>query len=158
MEILMKAPNAASGPLAAWLVNEYEPKAAFGGWEFRVRRGSRPARLYQGQSLDDGRIAVELPQLGNDPIVRVAVVDVDARRTLADSTDVSGLVVSDEEGAEVQIDGGIDVSRPRRLVLSGVVAPSADRSVALRLWSSNGRSLAIVPVVTQPRPREIVRD
>jgi hypothetical protein len=161
MEVLMKVPDTGSRPLVAWLVREFEPHAAFGGWEFRMRRGSRPARLYQGQSLDDGRIAVELPQLGNDPIARVAVVDVDAGRTLADSADVSGLVVSYEEDAKARIDRpGIDVSRPRRLVLSGVVAPSASpgRSVVLRLLANNGRLLAIVPVVTQSRPREIIRD
>ena len=55
MEVLMKAPDTASGPLVAWLVREFEPQAAFGGWEFRMRRGSRPTRLYQGQWLDDGR-------------------------------------------------------------------------------------------------------
>jgi hypothetical protein len=160
MEVLMKVSDTASGPLVAWLVREFEPHAAFGGWEFRIRRGSRPGRLYQAQSLDDGRIVVELPQLGNDPIARVAVVDVDAGRTLVDSADASALVVSDEEGAKAQIDPGIDVSRPRRLVLSGVVAPSAlpESSVVLRLWASNGRLLAIVPVVTPPRPREIIRD
>jgi hypothetical protein len=114
--------------------------------------------LYQGQWLDDGRLVVDLPQLGNDRIARIAVVDVDAGRTLADSADASGLVVSDEEGAKIQIDGGIEVSRPRRFVLSGVVAPSADRPVVVRLWTSDGRSLAIVPVVTAPRTRATLRD
>ena len=157
----MKAPDAASGPLVAWLVREFEPQAAFGGWEFRMRRGSRPARLYQGQWLDDGRLVVDLPQLGNDLVDRVEVVDVDAGRILIDSTNTSGLVVSDEEGAKAQIDDqGIDVSRPRRLAMSGGVAASAsaDRPVVVRLWTSDSRPLAIVPVVTAPRTRAIIRD
>ncbi len=157
----MKAPDTASRPLVAWLVREFEPQAAFGGWEFRMRRGSRPTRLYQAQSLDDGRIVVELPQLGNDPIARVAVVDLDAGRILVDSADASGLVVIDEAGAKAQIDDpGIDVSRPRRLAISGVVAASAsaDRPVVVRLWTSDGRSLAIVPVVTAARTRATIRD
>ena len=161
MEVLMKAPDAASGPLVAWLVREFEPQAAFGGWEFRMRRGSRPTHLYQGQWLDDGRLVVDLPQLGNDPIARIAVVDTDPGRILIDSADASGLVVSDEEGAKAQIDGpGIDVSRPRRLAIGGVVAASAsaDRPVVVRLWTSDGRSLAIVPVVTAPRTRATIRD
>ena len=161
MEVLMKVPDGAPRPLVAWLVREFEPLAAFGGWVFRMRRGSRPTHLYQGQSLDDGRMVVELPQLGDDPIARIAVVDVDAGRILIDSADSSSLVVSDEAGAKAGIDGpGVDVSRPRRLAISGVVAPSAsaDRSVVLRLWTSDGRLLAIVPVVTQPRSREIIRD
>jgi hypothetical protein len=149
MEVLMKVSDTASGPLVAWLVREFEPHAAFGGWEFRMRRGSRPTRLYQAQSLDDGRIVVELPQLGNDPIARVVVVDVDEGRILVDSADASDLVVIDEVGAKTQVDRGIDVSRPRRLVLGGVVAPvaSANRSVVLRLSASDGRLLAVVPVV-----------
>jgi hypothetical protein len=161
MEVLMKAPGTASAPLVAWLVREFEPHAAFGGWEFRMRRGSGTPRLYQAQSLDDGRIVVDVPQLGNEPIARVAVVDVNAGRTLADSADTSGLVVSEEAGAGTRVDDlAVDVSRRRRFLLSGV-APSAssrDRSVVLRLWGNSGRLLAIVPVVTVPQPRAIVRD
>jgi len=96
----MKAQGAASGPLVAWLVREFEPRAAFGGWELRMRRGSRPTHLYQGQWLDDGRLVVDLPQLGNDPIARIAVMDPDAGQILIDSADAPGLVVSDEEGAK----------------------------------------------------------
>jgi hypothetical protein len=160
MEVLMNAPNAASGPLVAWLVREFEPQAAFGGWEFRMRRGSRPTHLYQGQWRDDGRLVVDLPQLGNDSIARIAVVDADAGRILIDSADASGLVVSDEEGARVQIDPGIDVSRPRRLAISGVIptSASADRPVVVRLWTTDSRSLAIVPVVSAPRTGAIIRD
>ena len=57
-------------------------------------------------------------------------------------------------------DPGIDVSRPRRLAISGVVAASAsaDRPVVVRLWTSDGRSLAIVPVVTAPPTRATIRD
>jgi hypothetical protein len=160
MEVLMRMPDTGSGPLVAWLVREFEPYAAFGEWEFRMRRGTRPTRLYQGQWLDDGRLILDLPQLGNDPIARIAVVDVDAGRTLGDSADASGLVASDEEGARGRIERRIDVSRSRRLVLSGVVAPSAPSggSVVLRLWTGNGRLLAIVPVVTSPPPRKIIRE
>jgi hypothetical protein len=161
MEVLMKVPDVTSGPLVAWLVREFEPHAAFGGWEFRMRRGSSPARLYQAQSLEDGRIVVDMPELGTDPIARVAVVDVDTGRTLADSADASSLVVSEQGTVAARVaEPAIDVSRPRRFVLSGVVAPSAspDRSVVLRLWASRNRLLAIVPVVTVPQPRAIVRD
>jgi hypothetical protein len=102
-----------------------------------------------------------LPQLGNDPIARIALVDPDAGQILNDSADAPGLVVSDEEGAKAQIDGpGIDVSRPRRLAIGGVVAASAsaDRPVVVRLWTTDSRSLAIVPVVTAPRTRATIRD
>jgi len=126
-----------------------------------MRRGSRPTHLYQGQWLDEGRLVIDLPQLGNDRIAGLAVVDADAGRILIDSANASGLVVSDEGGDKAQIDEtGIDVSRPRRLAISGVVAASAsaDRPVVVRLWTSDSRSLAIVPVVTAPRTRAIIRD
>jgi hypothetical protein len=150
MEELMKAPDIASKPLVAWLARESEPQGAFGGWEFRMRRGSDPLLRYQGQWLDQGRIVVELPQLGEDPVTRLAVVDVDAGRILGESEHAAGLIVTDEEGAEAQIDRGIDVSRPRRLVLRNVVATSASDhpAVVVRLWTSGGRLLAVVPVVT----------
>jgi hypothetical protein len=160
MEVLMKAPGAAAGPLVAWLVREFEPQAAFGGWEFRMRRGTGPARLYQAQP-GDGRIVVDVPRLGADSIARVAVVDVDAGRTLADSAGTPGFVVSEEADVEARVaEPAIDVSRPRRFALSGVVPPSAspDRSIVVRLWARSGRLLAIVPVVTVPQPRAIVRD
>ena len=150
MEVLMSAPDTASRPLVASLVREFEPQAVFGGWEFRVRRGNHPTLLYQGRWLDDGGIVVELPPLGYDPVARLAVVDLDAERTLGDSAGGAGVVVIDEEGADAQIHRGIDVSRRRRVVLRGAVAsPSSDHaSVVVRLWASDGRSLAIVPVVT----------
>jgi hypothetical protein len=150
MEVLMSRPDAASRPLVAWLAREFEPQAVFGGWEFRVRRGRHPTLLYQGRWLDEGGIVLELPRLGPDPVARLAVVDLDAERTLGDSAPVGGLVVIDEEGAHAQVHDGIDVSRRRRVVVRGAVgAPSSDHSsLVVRLWARDGRSLAIVPVVT----------
>ena len=151
MAVLMSMPDTASRPLVTWLAREFEPQAVFGDWEFRVRRGSHPELSYQGRWLDEGGIVLELPRLGDDPVARLAVVDLDAERTLGDSG--SGVVVIDEVGADAQIRRGIDVSRRRRIVVRGAVAaPSSnDASVVVRLWAGNGRSLAIVPVVMIPR-------
>ena len=151
MDVLMRTPETASRPLVAWLAREFEPLAAFGDWEFRVPRGSRPRLSYQGIRLDAGGIVVELPQLGREPVTRVAVVDVDGKRTLADSASGADVVAIDENGAEAQIQGGIDVSRQRRIVLRGAfAAPSSDgAAVVVRLWGSDGQSLAIVPVVAR---------
>jgi hypothetical protein len=150
MQVLMSMRGTASGPLVGWLAREFEPQAIFGGWEFRVRRGSHPALLYQARWRDEGGIVVELPPLGEDPVTRLTVVDVDAQRTLGDSARGDGFVAIDENGADAQISGGIDISRRRRLVLRDIVAPpaSGDPPIVVRLWASDGRLLAVVPVVT----------
>jgi hypothetical protein len=150
MQVLMSMRNTASGPLVGWLAREFESQAAFGGWEFRVRRGSHPALLYQARWRDESGIVVELPPLGDDPVTRLTVVDLDAQRTLGDSARGEGFVAIDENGADAQISGGIDISRRRRLVLRGIVAPpaSGDAPIVVRLWASDGRLLVIVPVVT----------
>ena len=150
MQVLMSMRNTASGPLVGWLAREFEPQAVFGDWEFRVRRGSHPALLYQARWRDEGDIVVELPPLGDDPVTRLAVVDLDAQRTLGDSARGDGFVAIDENGADLRIDRGIDISRRRRLVLRGIVGPpvSNDPPIVVRLWASDSRLLAIVPVVT----------
>jgi hypothetical protein len=152
MQVLMSDPNTASQPLTAWLAREFEPRAAFGGWEFRTRRGSIPALVYQGRWLDDD-IVLELPQLGHDMIARLAVVDLEAEHVLGDTAAGGDVVVIDEGGAAVRLDHGIDVSRPRRLVVRGAVvassSPSSGRSsIGVRVWARDGRSLATVPVVS----------
>ena len=73
----MKAPDAASGPLVAWLVREFEPQAAFGGLGVsRASRESSGATCIRVNGSTMVAIVVELPQLGNDPVARIAVVDV----------------------------------------------------------------------------------
>jgi len=149
MEVLMSAPGAASRPLTAWLAREFEPLAGFGGWELRMRRSSHATLVYQGRWLEAGGIAVELPPLSHEPVARLAVVDLDAARTLADSARGGGVVVLDEDGALAQAYRGIDVSRRRRLTVRGAIAaPSSDHaSVVVRLWARDDRLLAIVPLV-----------
>jgi hypothetical protein len=149
MDVLMRISDTASRPLVTWLAREFEPRAAFGAWDFRVRRGHDPTLLYQGRRLDEGDIMLELPSLGGDPVARIEVVNVDARRVLGDSTSGAAVVV-DESGSDAQINEGIDVSRRRRLVLRGFVEPtlSDDIPIVVRLWADDGRLLAIVPVVT----------
>jgi hypothetical protein len=138
----------ASRPLTAWLTREFEPKASVGGWEFRMRRGSRATLVYQGQWLEAGGVVIELPSLGHDAVARLEVVDLDVMRTLADSARGSGVVVVDESGAVAPAVAGLDVSRHRRLMMRGpIAAPSSDHAfVAVRLLARDGRSLAVVPV------------
>jgi hypothetical protein len=138
---------AATRPLFAWLVREFEPRACIGGWELRTRRGSDPTLVYQGRWLDDGGVVLELPPLGVDPVARITVVETGGARTLGSSE--GGVAVADEDGADARISRGIDVSRRRRVTLRGVLPPSSPRAfVVARLWAANGRSLAVVPIET----------
>jgi hypothetical protein len=150
MDVLMNMPNATVRPLLAWLAQEFEPLAAFGDWEFRVRHGSHPPLVYQGRRLDEGHIALDLPPLGTEPIERVAVVDLDVERTLADSASGPGVVVVDEGDRDAQLQQGIAVTLGRRLIIRGVVIPpgSGHSSLVIRLWGHDGQTIAIVPVVT----------
>ena len=150
MEALTSAPDAASRPLIVWLRQEFEPRARFGDWEFRMRRGSAATHVYEGRWVDEGGIALDLPSIGHDAVARVAVVELqDAERTLGDSARGEEVVVLDEHGAHMRVDAGIDVSKRRRItVRAPVVASSSNRhSVVVRLWTRDGRPLAIVPVV-----------
>ena len=148
MDVLMRTPETASRPLVAWLAREFEPQAAFGDWEFRVRRGSRPQLSYQGMARRRShcrRVAATRARSGHARRCGRRRREANPRRQ-RDGPDV---VAIDENGAEARIQGGIDVSRQRRIVLRGAfAAPSSDgAAVVVRLWGSDGRSLAIVPVV-----------
>jgi hypothetical protein len=148
MDALMRTEGTSSRPLVAWLAREFEPQAAFGGWELRVRRGRGPVALYQARWSDDDRILIELPPLGDEPVARIAIVDVDANRVLGDSMLGPPVIVNGEDGAPVHVDGGIDVSRRRRIALRGAGSlPSARASVVVRLWTSGGQEVTAVPVV-----------
>jgi hypothetical protein len=143
-------PDIAARPLMAWLQREFEPRGRFGEWEFRMRRDAPVNSVYEGRWLHGGDIALALPSIDRDAAARLAVVDVDADRTLGDSARREEIVVLDEEGARVRVDLGIDVSKPRRITLRPAVAEafsSHGHSVVVRLWNRNGRSLAIIPVV-----------
>jgi hypothetical protein len=147
MEALTSAPGMASRPLTAWLTREFEPQAAFGDWELRMRRADHPTLLYQGRWIDAGGIALELPVLSDLAVARVEVVDLDAVRTLAD-TARGNVVVLDEAAALSPPERGIDVSKRRRLTVRGAIAPtSTEATVVVRLWAREGQSLAIVPIV-----------
>jgi len=151
MNVLRRAPGVASRSLVEWLQQEFEPRASFGDWELRMRRGSSATSMYQGRRLDEG-IALELPRIGHDAATRLALVDGDANRTLADSARGDDLVVLDEDGTRTHVAAGLDLSRPRRLTVRTAVAPrSSDHtSIVIPLWSRDGRLLAIVPVVLTP--------
>jgi hypothetical protein len=158
MRALASAPDAASRPLVIWLQREFEPRGRFGDWEFRIRRGRSSTHVYEASWVDGGAIAIVLPPVGRDAVTRVAVLDLDAERSLGDSARGEEIVVLDEEGVRLRVDDGIDVSRHRRLtVRPGVTAPSASNrySVVVRLWASDGRTLAIVPVVCAADSRVI---
>jgi hypothetical protein len=152
MEALSRAPGIASRSLVAWLEREFEPRASFGDWELRMRRGRRATLVYQAQTLENGGIALQLPALGHEAAVRLAVVEVHANRTLADSAHGEEFVVLDEHGVRTNAARGIDVSRPRRLtVRTAVGVHSSDHApVVISLWGRDGRLLAIVPLVSTP--------
>ena len=105
--------------------------------------------MYQARRLDDSTIALELPPLGHDAAVRLALVDVDSDRTLADTARGEDLVILDEDGARTLTGAGIDVSRPRRLTvrIADALHSSDHAAFAVPLWARDGRLLAIVPVV-----------
>ena len=151
MEALTSAPDAASRPLVLWLRQEFEPRARFGDWELRMRRGSAATHVYEGRWVDGGGIALNLPSMGDDAVARVAVVELeDAERTLGDSARGEEVVVLDEDGARMRVDAGIDVSKPRRLTVRPAVTAAASsnrHSVVVRLWARDGQRLAVVPVV-----------
>ena len=150
MEALTSAPDAASRPLVVWLRHEFESRGRFGGWEFRMRRGRAATRVYEGRWVDGGGIAIDLPSIGDDALARVAVVDLDADRTLGDSASGEELVVLAEDGAQMRLDAGIDLSQPRRLTVRPAVTEAASshrHSVVVRLWARDGQRLAVVPVV-----------
>jgi hypothetical protein len=145
MATLSRAPDVASRPLFAWLLQEFEPRARVGDWELRMRREQRPMVVYGGRWVD-GAIAIELPAMGHATVARMAAVDVDNNQTLGDSARAE-VVVLDEQGARMHVDTGIDVSRRRRIVVRLAGESSNDQSVAMRLWARDGRSLAIVPII-----------
>ena len=149
-------PPIAARPLMAWLLREFEPRGTFGEWEFRVRRDASVNLVYQGRLAQGGDVTLTLPSIDRDTVTRIAIVDVDAESTLGDSARGEEVVVLDEGGVRVRMDLGIDVSRPRRITLRPTVtSPSSlhGHSVVVRLLARDGRSLAIVPVVTRlPSP------
>jgi hypothetical protein len=146
----------AARPVMAWLLREFESRGHFGAWEFRMRRDAPANLVYEGRWTEVGDIVVALPSIDRDTVTRIAIVDVDAESTLGDSGRGEEVVVLDEEGVRVRMDLGIDVSRPRRITLRPTVtSPSSlhGHSVVVRLLARDGRSLAIVPVVTRsPSP------
>src|SRR5262245_52129827 len=143
MAMLTIAPDVASRPLMAWLTQEFEPRARVGDWELRMRRDMRPAVVY-GARWIDGSIAVTLPSIGHEAVARIAVVDVGNDRTLGDSARRAEVVVRDDDGAALDVDAGLDVSRRRSIVVRLADASSSDdQSIAVRLWARDGRSLAI---------------
>ena len=75
MEALTSAPDAASRPLVVWLRQEFEPRARFGDWEFRMRRGRAAALCTKADGSTSGGIALDLPSIGHDAVARVAVVE-----------------------------------------------------------------------------------
>ena len=105
--------------------------------------------MYQARRVDDSTIALELPPLGHDAAVRLALVDVDSDRTLVDTARGEDLVILDEDGARIDVGAGIDMSRPRRLTTRTTVTLQAphETALAVSLWTRDGRLLAIVPVV-----------
>jgi len=146
-------PEIAARPLMAWLLREFEPRGRFGEWEFRMRRDTPANLVYEGRWVQGGDLVLALPSIDRDPVARIAVVDVDVDRTLGDSVRGEEIAVLDEEGAHVRVDLGIDVSKPRHITLRPAVpaaSSSHGHSVVVRLWARDGRSLAIVPVVSTP--------
>jgi hypothetical protein len=146
-------PEIAARPLMAWLLREFEPRGRFGEWEFRMRRDTPANLVYEGRWVQGGDLVLALPSIDRDAVARIAVVDVDADRTLGDSARSEEIVVLDEHGARLRVDLGIDVSKPGRITLLPAVpaaSSSNGHSVVVRLWARDGRSLAIVPVVFTP--------
>lgn len=151
MAVLTSAPDLASRPLIAWLQQEFETRGRVGEWELRTRRENTPTLVY-GARWVNGGISVELPSIGYETVARMAVVDVNKERTLGDSARGAEVVVLDEDGARLNVDAGIDISRRRNLMvrLADVETSSlTDQSVAVRFWARDGRSLAIVPIVIE---------
>lgn len=142
-------PEIAARPLMAFLLREFEPRGRFAEWEFRMRRDAPANLVYEGRRGAGGEIVLALPSLDREAVTRIALVNVDADRALGDSARSEEVVVLDEQGTRVRVDAGIDVSKPRRITLRAAAAASDSNghSVAVRLWSRDGRLVAIVPVV-----------
>ncbi len=144
-------PGPGDGPLARYLATAFEPRGIVGRYLFAVRAGRGPTPLvYTAEWLADGA-ALDVPALRGNAS-RLAIVDLDARRTLAD-TAASTLRVEDETGAPVDLGGhGADLTRPRRLVLRGAVPPAdRDAFVVVRVFDAGGARLASVPFLV-PEP------
>jgi hypothetical protein len=143
-------PQIAARPLMAWLLREFEPRGRFGGWQLRMRREASANLVYEGRWTKDGDLVLTLPSIDREAVTRIAIVDVDAARTLGDSARGEEVVALDEEGIRVRMDLGIDISKPRRITLRQTVASASSsdgHSVVVRLLARDGRALALVPVV-----------
>ena len=146
-------PPIGARPLMAWLLREFESRGRFGEWEFRMRRDTPANLVYEGRWVQGGDLVLALPSIDRDAVVRIAIVDLDVDRTLGDSARSEEIVVLDEQSVRLRVDLGIDVSKPRRITLRSAVpaaSSSNGHSVVVRLWARDGRSLAIVPVVSTP--------
>ena len=136
--------------LMAWLLREFESRGQFAGWQFRMRRDAPANLVYEGRWTQAGDLVLTLPSIDREAVTRIAIVDVDAERTLGDSARGEEVVALDEEGIRVRMDLGIDISKPRRITLRQTVASASSsegHSVVVRLLARDGRALAIVPVV-----------
>ena len=147
MADLMAAALPPSKPLAEWMEATFVRHAAVGPWEIRTQPGHATVPAHEAR-WRDGDIDVWAPRIETGSIVRLAVVDLDAGRVLADSASSEPLAVFDAAGTRLAPSQGLDLSVPRQLLLRGAPQPSAqDAFVIVRLWSRDG-TLTIVPVVT----------
>ena len=115
-----------------------------------MRRDAPANLVYEGRCAPGGELVLSLPSIDRDAVARIAIVDVDAGRTLGDSSRGQEVVALDEEGIRLRMDLGIDISKPRRITLRQTVASASSsdgHSVVVRLLARDGRALAIVPVV-----------
>ena len=149
MRHLLGGSGTAARPLVRFIIREFETRASFGEWEFRVRRGSQPMLLNQAHWIEHGGLVIELPRLGDQPLRRIEVMDLDEARILADTAARNDDAVFDEHMGRLEIHEGIDLSKHRRLVVRGAVPPSsAEHLVVVRLWGDGDRLIETLPVVT----------
>jgi hypothetical protein len=153
MAHLLTGPGTASRPLVEFIEREVDTSAAFGEWEFRVRRGRQLTLLHQAQWIDQGGLVLDLPALGDQRVKRIQVVDLEARATLADTADTKDVAVFEEGTVRVERLQGVDLSRPRRLVIRGAARPSsAEHGIVVRLWGEEDRVIETLPLVTPAKP------
>jgi hypothetical protein len=82
-----------------------------------MRRDAPANLVYEGRWTQAGDLVLTLPSIDREAVTRIAIVDVDAERTLGDSARGEEVVALDEEGIRVRMDLGIDISKPRRITL-----------------------------------------
>jgi len=142
-------------PLAKYL-RGLKPIGRVGRYELRVSEGWLPEPVFCALLRDDD-VLLFAPALSQREGAGVRILDLAPRRRIASTAPIGGerqVEVFDEQGRPIALDpgGGIDVSRPRRLVVRSRDPRMRDVILeagfpAVRLFDARGRSMVTLPFV-----------